>query len=357
MSGARFMNLRLLRHYHDPHRGLLAIKQATQAAGSVGLLRVPMPIPPVRFGGRSTLIRKIWRYCWLVAGHLDLPRRVYRRKEPTLLIREFLVLPLFSQAPLLWTQRRRCWFLLQHNLQSAHRRRAHRLAFRLLSWAGFRFVVYEDLGTWERCIGHSPRRVRAIPFPVLEKPGRVVPISDTRSIDIPIVGVMGHYRAEKNPEGALSALIAYSSGTGKLFRILLGCPDRDVRVRWENQIETIDTTDSKSYLSALARCTAIVITYQKEFYEYRTSGVIAEALAMGVRVVVPDYPVLRRQIEWPARIGATFARESLIGAAVEEVLMIPPEQWQAARKLHLERRGVTALSVELKKWQDDLTKY
>lgn len=331
----------ILRYYRDPHAGLWPLRKAAKLVPKVSVLRIPMPIPPLG-GSPSAITRKLWRLLFLFSSHLDLPRRIRQKAGKVVLVREFLVLPVLALSPILWPFRKRVWFLLQHNLQSAAYQPVQRHALALLTQLGFGFVVYEDTKTWKICIGNAPKWIADLPMPVMGSelaPERTC----LRPSHKPVVGVIGNYRPEKNPNEAIIALLQ-AIAAGSNYTLLLGSPDEVLRRRWSSQMEAIDTSKAESYWNALARCDVLVISYQKINYEYRTSGVIAEAIAAGVRVVAPDFPVIKNQVNWPAPIGATYATAAEIPDAVERALGISQTEWDAARDKHLEERSIARLA-------------
>lgn len=339
----------LMRHYRDPHVVLKPLRRAAALARDVGIVRIPMPIPDIsmRLPG---VLRSLIRQGWLVTHHLALRDRLTRRGETTLVIREFVTIPLLIAAPTIYRERDRLWFLIQHNLQSAKRRAWERRALRMLQRAGFNFLLFDDADCWRDAVGTDClEHVAKIPFPVLPPSLHRSLAGAGRRHDRPVVGVIGNFRPEKNPEVALSGLIAARDSGRLRIDVLLGCSNRMLRERWASRLETVDTTTQEQYLDALTRCSVLVLSYNEEAYFYRSSGVIAEAVAMGVRVVCPAFPILERQIGDPAVVGVSYGSEAGIVAAVEKALALPKEEFLQAREQHLQVRGVESLAGLLRK--------
>ena len=137
------------------------------------------------------------------------------------------------------------------------------------------------------------------------------------------VGVIGHYSRYKNMD-ELVALLRDARRQRRLSaRIVVGCDDAKALSDWrEPGLETIDTKEYSDYLRALARCDVVVLNYPREQYYFRSSGVISDAASLGVAVVCPDFPILRKQVTEPARIGAVFRTEQEILPAIAEALTI-----------------------------------
>ncbi len=124
----------------------------------------------------------------------------------------------------------------------------------------------------------------------------------------PVVGVIGAVRSEKGSEAMLEALVQLRRDGRLPVRLVLGCPEADVRALWQSRgYEVIDTDSRAAYLAALDLCDVVILNYQRERYLYRPSGVAADALSRGAAVVCPDFPLMRLQITRPQAVPAAYA--------------------------------------------------
>ena len=106
--------------------------------------------------------------------------------------------------PLIWPLRRRVYFLINHNLQEAHRRGLERWVLRLLYRTGCRFACFETTaGCAEIGIVPDAERFLVLPHPLA---GAIVSRPPTPSGE-PVVGVIGAVRSEKGSEAMLEALV------------------------------------------------------------------------------------------------------------------------------------------------------
>jgi glycosyltransferase involved in cell wall biosynthesis len=138
-----------------------------------------------------------------------------------------------------------------------------------------------------------------------------------------VVGVIGAVRAEKGSEAILEALLELRERGGLPVRLVLGCPEADVRAAWQCQgFEVIDTSSRAAYLAALDLCDVVVLNYQRERYLYRPSGVAADALSRGAAVVCPDFPLMRLQLSAPAAVGAVFGSLGELAEATKKALAL-----------------------------------
>ena len=130
--------------------------------------------------------------------------------------------------------------------------------------------------------------------------------------------------AEKGSEAVLARCSCSCASEGRLpARLLLGCPEAEVLALWQQRgFEVVDTTRREAYLAALDRCDLVILNYQRERYEYRPSGVAADALARGAAVVCPDFPLMRQQLTAPAVVGAVFEQLDDLERAVTQALAL-----------------------------------
>jgi glycosyltransferase involved in cell wall biosynthesis len=307
----------------DPHRALRPlIEAAMQTRAKTAVLPVPMlwagwPWLPARL---EVLVKALI----FLVPHARLAGQIWRRSEHDLiLVREFLTTLLLVVWPLIWPQRRRVYFLINHNLQEAHRRRLERAVLRLLYRTGCRFACFETTsGCAEIGIFPDPERILVLPHPLA---GAIVTRKTTAPAGEPVVGVIGAMRAEKGSDAVLLALLEVRKQGRLPVRLVLGCPEAEVRAAWQSRgYEVIDTSSRAAYLAALDLCDVVVLNYQRERYLYRPSGVAADALSRGAAVVCPDFPLIRLQLSSPAMVGAVFDGLDELPAATLRALALRP---------------------------------
>jgi hypothetical protein len=324
----------------DPHAGLAPLVEAQHLTRHrVAVVRCEMHWErPWRIRA-AELAAKVVVFLW---AHLRLTRELWRRRDHDLLVvREFLTQIVILVWPLLWPLRRKLFFLVNHNLQEAHRKPLERAILRMLWRTGFNLACLETtLGFVEIGIVPDERRFLVLPHPI-------APLAPPRSREPgpPVVGVVGEIRAEKGTAGILDVLAAIGAAGRLDIRPLLGCPDREVRDAWAQRgFLVADTTAPEAYAAALARCDVVVLNYVRERYYYRASGVAADALARRSAVVCPDFPVMRRQLSEPAPVGATFGTPDGLEAAITEALALR-EGLDEALARHEQARSAQAIAA------------
>jgi hypothetical protein len=326
----------------DPHQALQPLLEAAaRTRAKVAVLRVPMHWHgPPWLSGRLEVVLKAALF---LGPHFGLVGRLWRRRDHDLIVvREFLTALLIVVWPLIWPLRARVHFLINHNLQEAHRRGLERRVLRLLHRTGCRFACFETTaGFAELGIVPTAARFLVIPHPL---PGAVV-IRPAPAADLPaVVGVIGAVRAEKGSQAMLETLLRLQAEGRLPARLLLGCPEAEVLAQWrERGFETIDTARREDYLAALDRSDLVILNYQRERYEYRPSGVAADALARGAVVVCPDFPLMRQQLTTPAAVGAGFTTPDDLASAIAAALALRPTL-PAALTAHQRARDAAALA-------------
>ena len=189
----------------DPHQALQPLLEAAaRTRAKVAVLRVPMGWqgPP----WLPRLIKGLIKQVLFLWPHIRLAAQLWRRRDHDLIVvREFLTALLIIVWPLIWPLRGRVHFLINHNLQEAHRRGLERRVLRLLHRTGCRFACFETTaGFAELGIIPDAKRFLVIPHPL---PGGVVARPAPAAGTEPTVGVIGEVRAEKGSAGLLETLL------------------------------------------------------------------------------------------------------------------------------------------------------
>lgn len=305
----------------DPHGALQPlIEAASRTAAKVAVLPVPMRWHP--WPWLPDPFRRVTKALLFLVPHACMVGRIWRRRAHDLIVvREFLTVLLVVVWPLIWPLRRRVYFLINHNLQEAHRRVLERCVLRLLYRTGCRFACFETTdGYAEIGIVPDAERFLVLPHPLATA---IVSRPLARPADEPVVGVIGAVRAEKGSETMLEALLQLRRQGRLQARLVLGCPEAEVRAAWQRRgFEVIDTSSPAAYLAALDLCDVVTLNYQRERYLYRPSGVAADALSCGAAVVCPDFPLMRLQLSAPAAVGAVFGSLDELPAATTRTLAL-----------------------------------
>ena len=336
----------------DPHQALQALSEAAALTRArVAVLPVPM-----HAGDQAWLPRPLAllaKALLFLGPHCRMAGQVWRARDHDLIVvREFLTALLIVVWPVLWPLRRRVYFLVNHNLQEAHQRGLERLVLRVLHRTGCRFGCFETSAGFAE-IGIVPDRERflVLPHPL---PATAAARPAARPADPPVVGAIGEVRAEKGSEALLETLLELREQGRLPARLVLGCPQAEVRARWrERGFEVVDTSDRAAYLATLDLCDVVILNYQRERYQYRPSGVAADALGRGAAVVCPDFPLMRRQLCAPAEVGAVFESQDELAAATLRALALRPTL-APALAAHRAARDPAALARLLDRFVADL---
>ena len=220
-----------------------------------------------------------------------------------ILVRDFSNIPLAVVYPFLGAWKQQTWWLVNHNLQWTETSKVERTAFRLLGRLGTRFLFFEEIPKDKlRELGLSSEPFAAIPHPVPRSP-----LQRHRSGGIKTVGIIGEFRPEKKVDELLAAL----EPLRQRFEVIVALPNRAefqkqssfAQADW---FKLIDTSGAKAYEEAMVACDVILLNHPPAAYQFRASGLIADAAAARVPVLARETPLLRQQIEHPVPIGRCF---------------------------------------------------
>lgn len=296
-----------------------------------------IPCRPERF---AWVPRPVWNYVSVILLHLRLLVVIWLRRDSDLiLVHSFSTTLIGAMWPLLFPLRDRLAFIVHQNLQYAHVRPLERRIFKFLCRRRFRFAFLESIeGLAE--LGLDPSSDQFLVLPLAAHKGTPAVAACRAAREGATVGVIGNFRAEKRIDGVLQALLAAREQVDGLEEIVFGCPDQQLLERWTTRgLRTVNTRDYGDYIAALEKCDVVVLDYDCSRYYYRSSGVIADAAALNVAVVAPDFPVFRKQLLEPAPIGAVFHGPEDLLPAIRRAVEIRRsarenfEAWSRARSL------------------------
>jgi hypothetical protein len=279
---------------------------------------------------------------WRAAG------RILRlaRSGKVVFLREFLTLPLLVAAPLFLPARRSLWLVSVHNLQRAAQRPLHRIALRLLVRLGFGLIVLESFAGVDRIGIRSPHpRIRKLP---LVAPPERRPTGRLGSR--PCVALLGRPRAEKDLVSGIELAARAIGETRTSFELLVATPDGPLlSAAAARGLPTLDTSTPQAYGAALERATVVLLSYRREDYELRSSGVVLDAAAAGAAIVCPDYPVLRDQVSSPVPIGVTYHSPADLPAALDGAAALS-QQKPENFAIYLDSRSLAAVGTLLREF-------
>ena len=257
----------------------------------------------------------LWRKGQIALRHLRLPSRVLQTKTPVL-VRDFSNVPLRTVFSKMQSVREQVWFVINHNLQWAEGSKTEAAALKMLGKKGAQFIFFEEvpssvLSKYEI----DPSHCFSLPHPV---PPNVL-LRD-RSGGVQTIGVVGQFRAEKGMDELLEQLKPLAS----TYRILIALPNRNEfqaqsKFAQDTWFELRDSQDATDYQKAISDCDVVVLNHPTKGYEYRASGLIADAAAAHVPVVVRRLPLMEKQISFPKPVGVSFTSLNELPACLEQV--------------------------------------
>jgi glycosyltransferase involved in cell wall biosynthesis len=277
-----------------------------------------------------------------IGTHMILGRRILFSDDRFIFVREFVTWPLLLAVPLWWWKRRRVIFLTNHNYQFAIRSVAQRFALISLLRCGAKLAALE-LSVHSRI--RVPPNVHNIivPFPIGAwtgggRAGRGSAAGKKRFR----VGVLTSFRREQRAEELITCL-AQAVAARADWEIVVASHYHGPLRAVEAQVAAVHAlTNDEDYWSTLAGFDVAVFYYERESYEYRTSGIVADAIACGTPVICPNYPVMARQVNWPEPMGKVYETLAELPALIAEISAWPVAEIERARQRHQWCRGQEA---------------
>ncbi len=289
-------------HYHGALKPLAEVCRVAQT--DILLIQDLLRVPQVMKLSAESLLNVLVRKVAVACNHFRFIFRVLRlKKDQYMLIQEFSNIPLALIAPLIRFRLERLFFVVNHNLQWAGHRITEKTAFRLLGWMGCRFVFFEQTPEAAlRELGINSKPFFLLPHPVPSS-GQIRRCSG----GIKRIGVIGQFRAEKGIDG----LLQYLESLIPIYDVVVGVPNvmefkKQSKFGSATWFELQDTGCSDVYQKVLSGCDVMVLNYPDSGYAFRASGLIADAAAAHVPVIVRKLPILELQISNPVRIGESF---------------------------------------------------
>lgn len=308
------------------------------AAATKGWKFITVRFPQVFIFGRKANMQWFQQMLHIVT-HIKLALSLLLTpKTVNIFVREFITIPLLITVPLWWRHRKSVVFLNNHNFQFARRKWSHRVALTLLLKCGIRIAAVEL--SQRALIGMTVFGEDIIvPFPVALRTCK----TRSRERCKLRIGVLTSFRKEQRAD----ELINYLCKT---------CSDRSLN--WELAVAThypvhldrvmtkIDVAlpleSDEDYWNAICSFDVIVLFYNSTAYEHRTSGIIADAIACAVPVICPDYPIMNRQVNWPAKMGLVYRNLEELPSLIVAIAMWPVADIAEASKEHQRLRGQAA---------------
>ncbi len=284
---------------------------------------------------------KPFRQLLIFWKHLGLLWFLWRDRDSqrVILVREFSNVPMWLIGLGCRRQLPRLLLMNHHNLQWALHRKWNRKAMCQLQQRGVNFLFFEFVPKDAlRKVGLTERGCFSIRHPVKPLRQRTEPADH----DIGIFGAWTH--TEEKIRWIKHILV-----NNKQLRLLIGSPDIE-EARQDlpdclDQITFVDTTGTDSFHHAMQRCRHLFLCYPRDGYEYRASGLLSDAVANQVSVLIPDYPVIRAQMEWPEPVGVVYPQSQQIDSFDKYIHMLPDT---SVYRQHHQQRSADTLARELK---------
>jgi hypothetical protein len=231
-------------------------------------------------------------------------------KKDFIFVREFIS-PLFCvSALILFPLRKKLLLNVNHNFQRFEHRMIHRLAIKFIDYLGYSFFNFE----YKNTPFNLQNKVVSIPF-LLQNIN--LPIANKEQ---PIIGIIGAFRKEKQMEEILSDLLDLHNKKNN-FDLLFACDDQIILDSFKNcNVSLINTLSFENYNMAINSVDILVFNYSELDYKFRHSGVITDSICKGKIVIAPDFPIFKKQLSTPVRVGFNFDNLDSLEKAVDDAI-------------------------------------
>jgi glycosyltransferase involved in cell wall biosynthesis len=230
-------------------------------------------------------------------------------------------LPVLMALTFPWA--RKVFLVTHHTMQQAINHSSMRPVLRTAARLGYGFLLFEtdEFLTGTPLESVEIERVAVIPEPGPHSSWWPTDEEIRPTGDVPIVGVVGEWRAEKGASLLIAELKAIREGSEQAFEILVAARNvDDFPPGTLDGVRVIETPDMAAYCSALRACDVVAINHDERRYLHRSSGVLTDAVIFGCAAVAPGYPIFRHQLTHPERIGEPFVALSGLGEALNRAL-------------------------------------
>ncbi len=294
----------------DFHGALNIFDEACQMSGySIKLLVNPLAGFQFGFLSRDNWLNKITRKAGILFRHFKLAINILLKSKcyDFLVVREFSTIPLLLVTPFFFPLLPKLRFIINHNLQWAIRSKNEKWAFDSLCRLGVGFVFFE-INKIDVLDQFHLRKTRHW---VLPHPVGMLKNKTTRRENEYVVGVIGQYRAEKGMDEMISAMLELQENTTDDIKLIMGFSNVDdflsTSAHAGKKLKILDTRKDEDYYNAICSCDILLLNYQKDSYEYRASGLIADAASCRTAIIIPAaLPVLYNQLTEPCPVGEIF---------------------------------------------------
>lgn len=185
-----------------------------------------------------------------------------------------------------------------------------------------------------------------IPHPMISDVKPKLSYSERFSPNTPIkIGVVGMIRKDKPISKLLEKIQEYQSSSSYPSELIIGTPFYQKPKDLDQLKATLyDTTKESDYLKVLQKIDILLVYYDKDKYYYRASGVISDAASSGCYIIASDYPVIKHQINYPVKIGSTFANFEEIPSLIDHAIIEIQKIGQDNHLLWREKRNAEAIA-------------
>lgn len=233
-------------------------------------------------------------------------KRLYLREYSEIYFLFFLLFPFLYKN---------LYIFNSHNIQFSTFSRVRRIFNGLLSHFGVKFVAFDCVSCKDEIYQATRlKNLISVPHPADNKNDSKI-ISKFKKEDY-TVGILLTDREDQDSQKMYKALNCFKQEPG--FRLLVGSK-KSCGAEVHN---IVSTSSSSEYYHFLRQLDFLLLPYKSNFYKYRVSGVLSDALSQRVIPVFPELPCLIEQATYSGKLlGISYNEELLKSNNVNELLM------------------------------------
>jgi glycosyltransferase involved in cell wall biosynthesis len=287
---------------------------------------------------------------WRMIEYAEVAAQIWKsRRSKLIIIREFSTFYVWITVALCFPLLGKLLFVVAHNVQKAHSSPLQARLLAALVSLGPRLACLE---TTDGALSILPqplhRRVICLSHPAPYEPSGPRDQRDQRS---PLrVGLVGDFRPEKGSHKVLELLSELAAEPDANMIIMVGAKSEGASLSLPN-IDIRSTATQQLYVEFLSSVDVLVLPYPSTAYQFRVSGILADACACGTPVLATDLPAFRAQLTTPAVAGACLPEDDFVCAeALRGALTTLRRDWKSFNLgaiANTEARAPAALAWQL----------
>jgi len=243
------------------------------------------------------------------------------QKNKKFIVREFSNFYLFFLIPLVYIGRNKFLYIVNHNIQIAHKNLfLEKFFMKIIYKVGARFIFFESSKGVE-LLRSKERISQEIVIPFYINPKKNCLAKEKCDSMIKKIKIL---KSENNIIISIPGRPSKAKGSFKLIEFIKKFLNKNSNRKYifiisnellnfanlygfySNKIISPPEDSYKYYETIISESDCAIFNYQKSYYYYRHSGVVLDCLTRGTPVICPNYPLLNNMLNYPVSVGMTY---------------------------------------------------